>query len=593
MPRLGARLLVTRLRQSRASALLVIVVLAAAGAAGTSAVLLRSAVTGPWDRAFTATHGAHVRVSSFGDVDTAALAALPGVTETSGPVVSTIRALRHEGRTTGVALAAVAEGLRVDRPAVVEGAWRSGAVILERSFARALGVDVGERVDVQGSSGWLAFDVSGLAVSVRNAGYPSTVPGSAFTDVATAASLGTDGQRLTTVGLRVADPAAEAATARAASRYGSVTTASSVRAEALDRTRQFQVVLASFSVVLVAASVGLVVVVLGARLRAQRRELLMLRLIGLTPGQIIGLVAAEHAVLGALGGLVGTAVALAGGARVAAAAATALGSTSPELGLPALAVTGGLVAVAGGVAALSTLRVARPGVAGPAAAAPIRPSPAAGRALAAGLPAPVALVAREISSSRARAVSTVLAMALAVMTSVAALGMEATFRHDRQEAAARSVAGDPPPGMQPIIGDPDAGRDESGLRTLVYGLQALLASVALASVVAVGLVGLRERRRELAVLSAIGFSVRQLAGSTVAGQGVLAGLGALAGIPLGIGFFRLAYALANGSSAGLVDAPALHLLAVVPVAMLVAGIVAALPASGLRRVPLAAALAPA
>ena len=110
---------------------------------------------------------------------------------------------------------------------------------------------------------------------------------------------------------------------------------------------------------------------------------------------------------------------------------------------------------------------------------------------------------------------------------------------------------------------------------------------------AVGLVGLRERRRELAVLSAVGFSVRQLASSTVAAQGVLAGLGALAGIPLGVGFFRLAYGLANGSSAGLVDAPWPHLAVVVPAAMLVAALVALLPASSLRRLPVATAVAPA
>jgi ABC-type antimicrobial peptide transport system permease subunit len=109
----------------------------------------------------------------------------------------------------------------------------------------------------------------------------------------------------------------------------------------------------------------------------------------------------------------------------------------------------------------------------------------------------------------------------------------------------------------------------------------------------VALVSVRERRRELAVLSAIGFSLRQLAGSTVAGQAVLAGLGAVVGVHFGLGFFRLAYALANGSTAGLVDAPLLHLVAVIPVTMLVAGVVAAVPAASLRRLPVAAALAPA
>jgi len=163
--------------------------------------------------------------------------------------------------------------------------------------------------------------------------------------------------------------------------------------------------------------------------------------------------------------------------------------------------------------------------------------------------------------------------------------MEATFRHERQQAASRSVEA---PALAVVGSD-----DESGLRTLVYGMQSLLGLVALSSIVAVGLVSVRERRRELAVLSTVGFSVRQLVGASVAGQGVLAGLGALLGIPLGTGFFRLAYALANGSSAGLVDAPMVHLAAVVPAAMLVAALVAAVPANAFRRFPVAAALAPA
>ncbi len=581
MVRLGLRLLATRLRRSRASSVLVVVVLATAGAAGTSAVLLRSAVSEPWDRAFAATYGAQVQVAGFRSVDAAALAALPGVAESSGPVVASIRELRHAGGTAGVALVGIPDDLRVDRPAVIKGSWRPGAVLIERSFARALGVEVGDQVDIQGAM----FEVSGIAVSVRTPGYPATVPGSAFTDIASAAAAGTTGPQLTTVGLRLTRPGDEAAVARAASRYGMVTTASAIRADALDRTRQFQVVLASFSILLLAAAGFLVVVLLGARLRAQSRELVLLRLIGLTPGQLVGLVAIEHAVLAAAGGVVGVGVALAGGRRLAATAATSLGSTTPHLDGSVLGVVGVLVVAA---AAVSAMAARRPTGAGPTASTPVRPSTATARALAAGLPAPVALVAKEVSSSRGRAASTIAAVALAVMTSVAALGMEATFRHERRQAAARSVAEAPPPGVPAV---PATGGDESGLRSLVYGLQAALVLVALASIVAVGLVSIRERRREIAVLSAIGFSGRQLAGATVAGQAVLAGLGALVGVPLGIGFFRLVYSLANGSSGGLVDAPPVHLAAVVPAAMLVAGLVAALPASALRRTSVATALA--
>lgn len=585
MVRVAARLLAVRLRKGPASSVLVALVLATAGAAGTSAVLVRSAATGPWDRAFAATHGAHVRVSSFGALDARGLAGLPGVVESSGPVVASVRELRHGGATAGVALVAVPEGLRVDRPFLVEGGWRPGAVVLERSFSRALGVSPGDRVEIAGR----AFDVSGIALSVRNAGFPATVPGSAFTDPVTAAAVGSSGPLLTTVGLRLADPSAEAGVAEAASRYGVVSTASAVRADALARTRQFQVVLTSFTILLLAAAGFLVAVLVGARLRAQSRELVLLRLVGVTPGQLVALVAVEHAVLALVGGLVGAAAGLAGAGRLAGAAATALGTTAPDPGPAVPGVLGVLVITAAATGAFVTRRTARLGITGLSAAAPHRPSAAAGRVLAAGLPAPAALVAKEVGFARGRALATVLAVALAVTATVAALGMEATFRESRQAAAAPAP---PPPAGLLRGGAPHTVDDESGLRTLVYGLQGLLALVALASIVAVGLVGVRERRRELAVLSAVGFSLRQLAASTVAAQGMLGGLGALAGIPLGIGFFRLAYGLANGSSAGLADAPVAQLAAVVPAAMVVAALVAALPASSLRRLPVSAALAP-
>ena len=134
MGRFAVRLLTSRLRRQRASSLLVVVVLAAAAATGASAVLLRSAVSQPWDRAFAATSGAHVHVSSFGELDAEALARLNGVAESSGPVRSFIRELRHDGRTTGVALTGIPEGLQVDRPAISEGSWRPGAIVLELSL---------------------------------------------------------------------------------------------------------------------------------------------------------------------------------------------------------------------------------------------------------------------------------------------------------------------------------------------------------------------------------------------------------------------------------------------------------------------------
>ncbi len=52
----------------------------------------------------------------------------------------------------------------VDQPEVVDGGWvRDGGVVVEAAFAKALKVNVGDRVTVAGR----AFEVVGIAVSRR------------------------------------------------------------------------------------------------------------------------------------------------------------------------------------------------------------------------------------------------------------------------------------------------------------------------------------------------------------------------------------------------------------------------------------------
>jgi putative ABC transport system permease protein len=103
----------------------------------------------------------------------APLTKAPGVIAHSGPYPTTYSAIRFRGHTVDV----VAEGrdqapASVDQPKVTQGGWiRPGAVVIERGFADALGVHVGDKVSIGGRS----FRVAGIAVTAAIPPYPSSL----------------------------------------------------------------------------------------------------------------------------------------------------------------------------------------------------------------------------------------------------------------------------------------------------------------------------------------------------------------------------------------------------------------------------------
>jgi putative ABC transport system permease protein len=103
----------------------------------------------------------------------ASLTKAPGVIAHSGPYPAAYSAVRFQGHTVDV----VAEGrdqapAPVDQPKVTQGGWiRPGAVVIERGFADALGVHVGDNVRIGGRS----FRVAGIAVTAAIPPYPSSL----------------------------------------------------------------------------------------------------------------------------------------------------------------------------------------------------------------------------------------------------------------------------------------------------------------------------------------------------------------------------------------------------------------------------------
>ena len=137
-----------------------------------------------------------------------------------------------------------------------------------------------------------------------------------------------------------------------------------------------------------------------------------------------------------------------------------------------------------------------------------------------------------------------LALAVTVTSAVATLGMEASIDVGTDPGTALPVPGLETPRFDPV--NDDAG-EEAILRPVVYGLDALLLFVGLVNLVATLLLTTRERVRDLGVLGAVGMTPRQVSGSLVSEQVLVAVIAGLVGLPLGLLFFRGAVALTGGS----------------------------------------------
>ncbi|GAB7037919.1 MULTISPECIES: ABC transporter permease [Catenuloplanes] len=169
------RLLVRDLRRRKAETALLLVAIMTATATLTLALTLNELVTRPYERTRAATAGPDLVLEppSTGTEALERLAPLttrPGVTGFSGPYPLVFSTLGAHGMTARVVVQGRdAAPATVDQPAVTEGSWvRSGGVVMERAFADALAVSVGETVTIDGHE----LRVDGVAVSAARAPFP-------------------------------------------------------------------------------------------------------------------------------------------------------------------------------------------------------------------------------------------------------------------------------------------------------------------------------------------------------------------------------------------------------------------------------------
>jgi putative ABC transport system permease protein len=398
---------------------------------------LRAGLDDPFADAQRATRGADIAV--FGGQDLAGLAKLPGVAAAVERPFADGSTSLH-GRSVDVGLEQIpAADAPVDRIHLTAGrrATLPGEAVVERSFAHEVGLGVGDAVHLTSGGRSVDLTVTGIAVTTEQASFPGWGPALAWGARHDVEALG-GGAPHRRLGVRLADPEAldafraAAQAARPAERLG-FTDWHQVRDTITDQARTNTIII-GVNTLLALLVVGFTLAtVISGRVLAQRREIGLLKAVGLTPRGIVALLVGEYLAIGLAAGVAG----LIAGTLIAPALlepmSSLLATPTPSALQPgplALALLLILLAVAL-FTAIPALRAGRlntvDALALGRAAGNGRTSRAARLAAALRLPATARLGVKDAFAARTRAVLTTGALGLMVVTLVAALSMEATY----------------------------------------------------------------------------------------------------------------------------------------------------------------------
>jgi putative ABC transport system permease protein len=430
------------LRAHRGQALLTIAVVAGVAAALFLATMLLQGAFNPWQQLFARTHGADVLVYFQNGTDTSELRSLRGV-QVAQPYQTASATLEQGAVRSPVELRSMTPvPPSMSTPLIVAGTWLRSAeqdgAVLEASFAAAVHVGVGDRIEVYGIDGYQAsMRVIGIADTADQGFYPQWTPGLIWVQRTLLNRVEPQpSETETVVGLRLNDNSAlatsevvqriynfynGAAENSAVLRYS---TWQQVQNSMASNDRLLGLLLALFGIIALVAAPCAIANVTAGRVLVQRQDIAMLKALGFTPGQVVRMLLAEQTLLGAAGAVLGLAV-----ARILA---------SPEFVRPpdgtpvALAPLSGswLVLIGGGtvltVAIATVIPAWRAGRVSPVAA--VQPSPPRGHlsliarlGLLVRLPAPLVLGARDSLTRRLPAALTVIGLAIPMVMITIAL----------------------------------------------------------------------------------------------------------------------------------------------------------------------------
>jgi putative ABC transport system permease protein len=566
-----ARLALRDLRHRPVEAILVVLAITAATATLTLGLVLRGVATGPsYQETREATAGPDVVATNVTAAElpgVLAQARKAGAVAISGPYPVAAVIMRANGYTAGVTAEGRDSGLgTADRPTVTSGGWvRPGGVVVERSFATALGLRVGERVTLGGR----AFRVTGIAVTAASPPYPETgfmdvpaglgdIPGLAWLTRADATSLATRVLPLTyTVDVRTPDPGKLAGPGGFS---GPWTSAQAIASQDGKEIRNEQLVLDVGGWLLGLLALASVSVLVGGRLAEQTRRVGLLKAAGSTPALVTAVLLAEYVALALCAAVIGLAV-----GRMAAPLLTNFSfftglSAAPAQPPMTLPVIGVVVGAALAVAIVATLVPAARAARMPT----VRALAGAGRsprrrarltALSARLPVPLLLGLRLAVRRPRRSLLSAASVAITVTTVVTVLIYQATH-------------GQPPPGVPLVAGAPPA----NPVSQVMAVLTVVLIVLAAVNAIFVAWATVLDGRYPAALARALGANPRQLMAGLSASQLLPALPGALVGIPAGVGLY-----VAVSSGGGLTLPSAAWLAAVVVAVLAAIALLTAIP----------------
>jgi ABC-type antimicrobial peptide transport system permease subunit len=561
----GRALLLFRLarqdiRHHVAQAVLLIVAIAAATAVLSLAFALNgvnSAMNGvnsnPYQQTKAATKGPDVVAQSASSAftnatsptDLAALVALnhaKGVGAYSGPYPMATAVMRSTGIDVGVSVEGRQPGVAaVDQPKVTDGTWiRPGGVVVERSFAQAANLRLGQTITLNGRP----FQVIGFAVTAAFDGYPGI--SLMWATEAAARGLATKAAPLTYYSnLKLSDASPRAIDAFV-NAYGVQNGASAYATTPLliswtdvawgdsSFLRSDQALLLTGATLLGLLALASVAVLVGGRLAEGTRRVGLLKAVGGTPGLVAATFLAENLFLALVAAFAG----LLAGWRAAPLFSKPEAELIGTPGAPPLTLVMVVVAivVALVVVLASTLvpaiRAARMSTVSALADAPRLPKRRESLIrLSRKLPVPALFGLRLVARRPRRAILSAASIAVTVMGLVAALAIRAAV--DNKLAHLGNSGG---------LANPDISQAEQVLTVITISLVTLAALTAIFTAWATVL----DARRASAVTLALGATPQQVRAGLAMTQVIPALPGAVLGLPLGIGLFKAAAHGLNG-----------------------------------------------
>ncbi|MGV9910164.1 FtsX-like permease family protein [Streptomyces tendae] len=567
------RLVVRDLRRTSGEAVVFLVAVTAATASLTLGMVTDDAVAGGYLKTREATAGPDI-VAVTTDPDPAALARriarAPGTDTVADPVPGFSTTVRAHGRTENTAV----EGRErtasaVDRPLVTSGTWvRDGGAVVERGFAQALGVRVGDRVTIGGRD----YPVVGTAVSAATAVYPwgnwasgpgpSDLGGRVWLTTDDARAAAGDASLLYLLNIKLSDPGATRS-------WTSTVLTDGIRGQAWVNTHPWQSLLDGDTRLLrsarpalvigggLLAAAALVTLASLAAVRAprDRRRAALFKAVGATPRTVAALLLAQYLLLAVVAAAAGVTVGCLTAPALADPSAGLLNTAGPPTTDIVVAVTllAVLVALTGTLGpVVRTVRSSTVDtLADPAHLIVHRPRLTA---MTVHLPTALLIGVRLIARRPGRAVLSAVGTAATTVMVTAAF----TFRVSLEAEAAQGTS------TFEDIRNAVTGQ-------VMLGVTVALVALSVLNTVLVSWSTAVQARRALAVTRTLGATPGQVVAALCTAQLLPAVGGIAVGIPTGIGLFAL-------FSTVVVTPPAGWLAVAAPAVLLAVAALAALPA---------------